>query len=57
MPKEVQQLLEKFYESPAAYCAEKAISIPTFHRRVQRGEVKTIKFGTTRLILREDAAD
>ena len=48
----------KVYPSIADYCAEKQISQATYYRRMTAGKgPKTMRIGTMRVILREDAAD
>jgi hypothetical protein len=49
---------EKVYPSIADYCTEKQISQATYYRRMIAGKgPKTMRVGTMRIILREDAAD
>lgn len=44
--------LNDYYETLVQCCAELGWSMPGLYRRIQKGEVATIKIGRTRLIKR-----
>jgi hypothetical protein len=58
MPQDTPRVinLDDYYETPAQCCVELGWSMPGLYRRIQKGEVETIKIGRTRLIKRRPKA-
>jgi excisionase family DNA binding protein len=48
--------LDDYYDTPAQCCAELGWSMPGLYRRIQQGEIETVKVGRTRLIKRQPKA-